>query len=91
MKKSEVKEENEQPKYDPRVLYAIMMGLFAAAKKVKSIRRSIKRGKISMTGMLFPKRPFNNRANTSKRKGVHSRVMNEQKKKAYGFIKGKAA
>jgi len=91
MKKSEVKEENEQPKYDPRVLYAIMMGLFAAAKKVKSIRRSIKRGKISMTGMLFPKRPFNNRANTSKRKGAHSRVMNEQKKKAYGFIKRKAA
>ena len=91
MEKSRVKEETEQLKYDSRVLYTIMMGLFAAAKKVKSIRRSIKRGKISMTGMLFPKRPFNNRANTSKRKGVHSRVMNEQKKKAYGFIKRKAA
>ena len=92
MKKSRVEEEKAgQPKYDPRVLYAIMMGLFAAAKKVKSIRRSIKRGRISMVGALLPKRPFNNRANTSKRKGVHSRVMNEQKKKAYGFIKRKAA
>ena len=44
-----------------------------------------------MVGTILPKRPFNNRANTSKRKGVHSRVMNEQKKEAYGFIKRKAA
>lgn len=90
MEKSRAKEETGQLKYDPRVLYTIMMGLFAAAKRVKSIRRSIKRGKISMIGTFLPKRPFNNRANTSKRKGVHSRVMNEQKKKAYGFIKRKA-
>lgn len=91
MEKSRVKEETEQLKYDPRVLYNIMMSLFAAAKRVKSIRRSIKRGKISMVGAILPKRPFNNRASTSKRKGVHSRVMNEQKKKAYGFTKRKAA
>ena len=89
MEKSRAKEETGQ--LNPRVLYNIMMGLFAAAKRVKSIRRSIKRGKISMVGTILPKRPFNNRANTSKRKGVHSRVMNKQKKKAYGFIKRKAA
>ena len=90
MEKSRAKEETGQLKYDPRVLYTIMMGLFAAAKRVKSIRRSIKRGKISMIGTFLPKRPFNNRANTSKRKGVHSRVRNEQKKEAYEFIKRKA-
>ena len=38
-------------------------------------------------GMIAPKRPFNNRGNTSKRSGVHSRSMNELKKRLYGEIK----
>lgn len=33
--------------------------------------------------------PFNNRANTCKRKGKHSRLFNEIKKTVYGQLKGR--
>ena len=55
--------------------------------RFKSVRRAIKRGHVSMFGTLNPKRPFNNRANTSKRKGVHSRSTNELKKQIYEQVK----
>ena len=62
---------------------------FEAIGKYKSIRRAIKRGLVSIDGFIYPKRPFNNRANTSKRKDKHSRVTNEKKKLIYGRIKRK--
>lgn len=34
--------------------------------------------------------PFNNRANTCKRKGKHSRQFNEIKKTVYGQLKGRS-
>lgn len=55
--------------------------------RFKSIRRAIRRGHVTTEGIIIPRRPFNNRANTSKRKGVHSRGTNELKKKIYGQLK----
>ena len=50
--------------------------IFEAVSKYKSVARAMRRGDVTKYGTLVPKRPFNNRANTSNRKGVHSRVMN---------------
>lgn len=33
---------------------------FSAIKSFKSIRRAIKRGHVSIDGVIYPKRPFNN-------------------------------
>lgn len=60
---------------------------YAGVHKFKSIRRAIRRGHVTTEGIIIPRRPFNNRANTSKRKGVHSRGTNELKKKIYGQLK----
>lgn len=60
---------------------------FEAVSKFKSVNRAIKRGHVTPNGLIIPKRPFNNRANTSKRKGVHSRRTNELKKQIYEQIK----
>lgn len=65
--------------------------LFNAISRYKSVSRAYRRGHISLTGDIYPKRPFNNRANTSKRKGRHSRVMNELKKDIYEQYKSTAA
>ena len=55
--------------------------------RFKSIRRAMRRGHVTAEGIVMPRRPFNNRANTSKRKGVHIRSTNELKKKIYGQLK----
>lgn len=52
-----------------------------------TLNRRMRRRGILPDGSLLNRKPFNNRANTSKRKGVHSRVMNELKKKVYGEYK----
>lgn len=57
---------------------------FEAVHRFKSVNRAIKRGHVVPDGLIIPKRPFNNRSNTSKRKGVHSRGTNELKKQIYG-------
>lgn len=36
---------------------------FSGISKFKSIRRAIRRGHISFKGIIYPKRPFNNRKN----------------------------
>lgn len=64
---------------------------YRAVGKFKSIRRAIRRGLVSPSGTICPKRPFNNRANTSGRKGYHSRVMNEVKKSIYEQLKHRRA
>lgn len=56
---------------------------FVGVTKFKSINRAVKRGLISPFGDVYPKRPFNNRANTSNRSNCHSRVLNERKKYIY--------
>lgn len=60
---------------------------YDAVSKVKSIRRAIRRGKLAWNGLLAPDRPFNNRGNTSKRTNIHSRSMNEYKKRLYEQLK----
>ena len=60
---------------------------FEAVSKFKSVNRAIRRGHVVPNGLIIPKKPFNNRANTSKRKGVHSRGTNELKKQIYGQFK----
>lgn len=64
---------------------------YRAVGKFKSVRRAIRRGLVSPSGTICPKRPFNNRANTSRRKGHHSRVMNEVKKSIYEQLKHRRA
>lgn len=60
---------------------------YDGVRRFKSIRRAMRRGHVTTEGIIMPIRPFNNRANTSKRKGVHSRSTNELKKKIYGQLK----
>ena len=55
---------------------------YEAVSKFKSVR-----GHVSLDGIIFPKRPFNNKANTCKRKGHHSRTINERKKMIYEQLK----
>ena len=69
----------------------IHLHTFEAVGKFRSVRRAIRRGLVSPYGEIYPKRPFNNRVNTSKRKGHSSREMNDIKKDIYGQIKYKQA
>lgn len=61
---------------------------FMGISKFKSIRRAIRRGDSTETGGIVPRRPFNNRVNTSKRKTVESRSFNCIKKQVYGELTG---
>lgn len=62
---------------------------FEAVKRFKSINRAIKSGLVSPFGELYPKRPFNNRKNTCRRKNADSRETNTLKKTIYGKLKYK--
>lgn len=53
---------------------------YGAVNKFKSIRRAIRRGNVSPTGVIYPKRPFNSR------KASKGREINESKKKIYGQL-----
>lgn len=66
------------------VLHLITYG---GVHRFKSIRRAMRRGYVTTEGIVMPRRPFNNRANTSKRKEAHSRSTNELKKEIYGQLK----
>lgn len=70
--------------YERNILH---LRTYDAVSKFKSVRRAIKRGHISLDGIIFPKRPFNNKANTCKRKGHHSKTINERKKIIYEQLK----
>lgn len=91
MKEEEFKKYIEETKvdvvkafYEEGILY---LRTYGAVNKFRSIRRAIRRGHVSIDGFLFPKRPFNNRANTCKRKSRHSRSFNEKKKIIYEQLK----
>lgn len=68
----------ESPRFD--------LHYFAAVNKFKSIGRAIRRGNVTEEGIIMPKKPYNNRANTSRRKGVHSRTFNQKKKSIYAEL-----
>lgn len=93
---AEVKESTEeQPKLDPKVAErlraTIRANLIESARKCRSVTRAFKRYHLNNLGAYINPKPFNNRANTSKRKGVHSRVVNQYKKRVYEGIKRRAA
>lgn len=72
--KSLVKSEKNDISYDPEELKDLI--IFDAVSKYKSVARAIRRGNVTKYGTITPKRPFNNRANSSRRAGVNSRTMN---------------
>lgn len=75
----EEKEELNVEKWHPVV--------FSAVHKYKSIFRAFRRGQVDYLGNPLPKRLFHNRPNRSTRKGVHSRTVNELKKRIYADVR----
>ena len=73
--------------YISRGIIVLHLITYDGVHRFKSIRRAMRRGHVTTEGIIMPRRPFNNKANTSKRKGVHSRNSNELKKKIYGQFK----
>lgn len=63
-----VKSEKNDISYGPEELKDLI--IFDAVSKYKSVARAIRRGDVTKYGTIAPKRPFNNRANTSRRAGV---------------------
>ena len=57
---------------------------YEAVSKFKSVKRAWRRGHISDYGLIYPKRPFNNR--TSKK---NTRPFNELRKVIYGQLRSK--
>lgn len=54
---------------------------YNGVRRFKSVRRAIKRGKVDLfTGIVYPRRPFNNR------KPTKGRGFNESRKDIYGRI-----
>lgn len=59
---------------------------YKGVSKFKSVRNAIRRGKVDLfTGVVYPRRPFNNRKPTSGRR------FNESRKEIYGKITRKAS
>ena len=73
--------------YISRGIIVLHLITYDGVHRFRSIRRAMRRGHVTTEGIVMPRRPFNNRANTSKRKGVYSRSTNELKKKIYGQFK----
>ena len=73
--------------YISRGIIVLHLITYDGVHRFKSIRRAMRRGHVTTEGILMPRRPFNNRANTSERRGIHSRSTNELKKKIYGQLK----
>ena len=57
---------------------------FEAVSKFKSVKRALRRGHVSVYGVIYPNRPFNNRTTRK-----NSRPFNELKKKIYGQFRSK--
>lgn len=53
---------------------------YEVVSRFKSVRRAIKRGHISLDGVIYPKRPFNN---AKHKKGS----LNDEKKRIYEQLK----
>nr|DAO34848.1 MAG TPA: hypothetical protein [Crassvirales sp.] len=53
---------------------------YEAVSRFKSVRRAIRRGHISLDGIIYPKRPFNN---VKHKKGS----LNDEKKRIYEQLK----
>ncbi len=76
-----------QEEFENYISKGTSLRTFEGVHRFKSVRRAMRRGHVTAEGIIMPKRPFNNRANTSNRKEVHSRSTNELKVKIYGQLK----
>lgn len=81
-----IKQVNEQEKLKDNII-PTFTNLMYAVSKVRSLGRAFKRGRLTQYGLLVSHRPFNNRKNTSKRKGADSRFVTTQKKRDYEYAK----
>lgn len=63
--------------YENSVLH---LRTYDAVKRFKSVRRAIRRGHVSLDGVIYPKRPFNN---AKHKKGS----LNDEKKRIYEQLK----
>lgn len=63
--------------YENNILH---LRTYEAVKRFKSVRRAIKMGHISLDGIIYPKRPFNN---AKHKKGS----LNDEKKRIYEQLK----
>lgn len=63
--------------YENNILH---LRTYEAVKRFKSVRRATKRGHISLDGIIYPKRPFNN---AKHKKGS----LNDEKKRIYEQLK----
>lgn len=63
--------------YENNILH---LRTYEAVKRFKSVRRAIKRGHVSLDGVIYPKRPFNN---AKHKKGS----LNDEKKRIYEQLK----
>lgn len=79
--------QEEFENYISKGIMVLHLITYGGVHRFKSIRRAIRRNHVTTEGIIMPRRPFNNRSNTSKRKGVHIRSTNELKKKIYGQLK----
>lgn len=79
--------QEEFENYISKGIIVLHLITYDGVHRFKSVRRAMRRGHMTSEGIVMPRRPFNNRANTSKRKGVHSRSTNELKKKIYEQLK----
>lgn len=79
--------QEEFENYISKGIIVLHLITYDGVHRFKSVRRAMRRGHVTAEGIVMPRRPFNNRANISKRKGVHSRSTNELKKKIYGQLK----
>jgi len=67
---------------------SLNLRVFDGVRKYKSILRAFRRGDVTTYGFLVPHKPFNNRGNSCRRPGHHSRKINEEKKRIYARLRG---
>ena len=67
----------EKDFYENNILH---LRTYDAVKRFKSVRRAIRRGHVSLDGVIYPKRPFNN---AKHKKGS----LNDEKKRIYEQLK----
>lgn len=53
---------------------------FEAVKRFKSVRRAIRRGHVSLDGIIYPKRPFNNARHKKNSLNDTKKIIYEQLK-----------
>lgn len=63
--------------YENNILH---LRTYEAVKRFKSVRRAIRKGHVSLDGVIYPKRPFNN---AKHKKGS----LNDEKKRIYEQLK----